>query len=177
MLAVAVCLVACLSIFNLLLTLALARRTAVSGTGAPGGAPRSNRLPDGSPLPGFTARTLSDGPVTRDDLSGELVIGFFSSTCRPCLDQAPEFAEAARERPGGRAAALAVVQGGGPLERQLLRLLDPVARVVVEPAGTGVAEALGITVWPSFLTVDAEGRITDRGPSAGSLPTIPARTP
>ncbi|GGV01431.1 hypothetical protein GCM10010495_10630 [Kitasatospora herbaricolor] len=162
MLVAAVVLIACLSVFNLVLTLAVARRS--PGTATFDNEPPANSLPDGSPLPEFNAHTHADGPISREDLRGEAIVGFFSTTCQPCREQAPEFARVVRDIPGGREQVLAFVKGGGAAEAELVGLLSPVARVVTEPAGhAGASAAFGIVRWPSYLNVDAEGRITDRG--------------
>ncbi|GLW68584.1 hypothetical protein Kpho02_08830 [Kitasatospora phosalacinea] len=159
--------IALLSVFNLVLTFAVARR--ISGTAQQTPALPGNRLLSGSPLPEFAAVTRSDGPVTRADLSGEALIGFFSSTCEPCLEQAREFVVTARALPGGRDAALAVVKGGGPLEEELVQLVEPAARVVVESSGDGLIDAFGIKIWPSFLSVGPEGNTAWVPPSGGRL--------
>ncbi|MEU8702129.1 TlpA disulfide reductase family protein [Streptomyces sp. NPDC048680] len=175
MLVAAVVLIACLSLFNLVLTLTVARRSSATTTSAE--EPPANRLPDGSPLPEFSLETHEDGTLGRADLQGEAIVGFFSTTCRPCRDQAPEFARTVRNIPGGRAQVLAFVKGGGPAEAELVELLGPVARVVTEPAGESGAsqEAFGIVRWPSYLNVDAEGRITGRETvGALTVPTAPA---
>ncbi|MFE4974158.1 TlpA disulfide reductase family protein [Kitasatospora sp. NPDC056651] len=123
-------------------------------------------------MPEFRAVTERDGEVTRADLLGApAVVGFFSGTCGPCLEQAPDFVKAVADYPGGRERVLAVVKGSGPVVAELRTLLEPVARVTMEGAGAGAdstAEAFGIVVWPSFVDIGADGRIADR-PSAGEL--------
>lgn len=175
MLVAAVVVIGCLSLFNLLLTLAVARRSSQSTTSTT--EPPANRLSDGSPLPDFTVETLEHGTIGRADMQGENIVGFFSTTCRPCRDQAPDFVKAAQDIPGGRDQVLAFVKGGGPAESELVELLAPVARVVTEPAGDSGAsqEAFGIVRWPSYLGVDAEGRITGHETVGGlAVPTSPS---
>ncbi|MFJ8621345.1 TlpA family protein disulfide reductase [Kitasatospora sp. NPDC093550] len=165
--------IGCLSLFNLVLTLALARK--INTRGSAHGSPASfgnirtgvsvpdNRIPDGAPVPEFRAPTAG-GEVTRADLVGApAVVGFFSGTCGPCLEQAPDFVKAVTGYPGGRERVLAVVKGSGPVVTELRTLLEPVARVSVETSGAGTdstAEAFGIVRWPSYVSVDADGRIT-----------------
>ncbi|MFC9733808.1 TlpA family protein disulfide reductase [Streptomyces roseolus] len=177
MLVAAVVLIGCLSVFNLFLLLALARRTSVSA-GNSGGyvsdAPE-NTLPDGSPVPEFHAHAHSGEEIDRNSVANGSVIGFLSTTCTPCVEQAPEFAAMAKEFPGGRDHVLVFLKGGGPERQRMIELLDPVARVVTEAAGTGGASAsFGIVRWPSYLDVDAEGRISDRGQVAPAAPTASA---
>ncbi|MCG7525549.1 redoxin domain-containing protein [Streptomyces sp. OfavH-34-F] len=175
MLVAAVVIIGCLSLFNLLLTLAVARRSSQSTTSNT--EPPANRLPDGAPLPEFTVETLEHGTIGRADIQGEAVVGFFSTSCRPCRDQAPDFVKAVQNIPGGREQVLAFVKGGGPAEKELVELLAPVARVVTEPAGGSGAsqEAFGIVRWPSYLNVAADGRITGRETvDSLAVPTTPS---
>lgn len=179
MLVAAVVLIGCLSVFNLFLLLALARR--VSGSSGRSGdgeyvsdAPE-NRLPDGSPVPEFRTLTHSGEEIDRNSVANGSVIGFLSTTCGPCVEQAPEFARMAKDFPGGREHVLVFLKGGGPERQRMIDLLDPVARVVTEAAGSeGASASFGIVRWPSYLDVDAEGRISDRGQVAPAAPTAAA---
>ncbi|GHG21209.1 MULTISPECIES: TlpA family protein disulfide reductase [Streptomyces] len=179
MLVAAVVLIGCLSVFNLFLLLALARR--VSGSAGNSGnsgeyvsdAPE-NTLPDGSPVPEFQTVTHSGEEIDRNSVAAGSVIGFLSTTCGPCIDQAPEFARMAKDFPGGRDHVLVFLKGGGPERQRMIDLLDPVARVVTETAGSaGASASFGIVRWPSYLDVDAEGRISDRG-QVDAAPTASA---
>ncbi|MEE1824895.1 TlpA disulfide reductase family protein [Streptomyces sp. BE20] len=164
--------IGCLSVFNLLLTLALARKvTGNSGHGSHGDIVKGvsipeNRIPDGTPVPEFRAVSRQDGPVSRADFSGgRAVVGFFSASCGPCLEQAPDFVKAVTDHPGGRDRVVAVVKGAGAVAEELAAMLAPVAKVVVEPAGVvegSVAESFGVVRWPSYVEVGADGRITNR---------------
>ncbi|MEV7602542.1 TlpA disulfide reductase family protein [Kitasatospora sp. NPDC089797] len=136
-----------------------------------------NRLPDGTPMPEFRAVSVADGEVSRADLAGApAVVGFFSGTCGPCLEQAPDFVKAVTDYPGGRERVLAVVKGSGPVVGELRTLLEPVARVVLDPTGEGegsVVAAFGVVRWPSYVDVAADGRITNHlAPGRIVLPTV-----
>ncbi|MFC7922489.1 TlpA family protein disulfide reductase [Streptomyces cinereoruber] len=175
---VVVCLNAVVGVLNLVLLLALARRIADSGHGHGGSAGEAavtvpeNKLADGSPAPAFRVATRQDGVLTGADLPGPAAVGFFSTTCRPCREQAPGFARIASTVPGGRDRVLAVIKGSGQIADDLVELLSPVARVVVEAddandptlhPGIGPAsEAFGIVRWPSYVEIGADGRITNR---------------
>ncbi|MGW6918021.1 TlpA family protein disulfide reductase [Kitasatospora sp. NPDC054939] len=176
----ALVIVGCISVFNLVLTIALAKKVSElsrNGASAGGASIPENALRDGSPVPQFTGRTHSGEIVSGRDLTGgRAVAGFFSTTCKPCRDQAPVFARALADYPGGRERVLAVVKGEGAVADELRAVLEPVARVVVEPAAGGpgtAAEAFGIVRWPSYVDIDAEGRITNRL-SVDELTTEPA---
>ncbi|MFJ5712133.1 TlpA family protein disulfide reductase [Streptomyces sp. NPDC093105] len=178
MLVAAVVLIGCLSVFNLFLLLALARRVSASGHSGDGeyvsDAPENN-LPDGSPVPEFRTHTHSGEEIDRNSVANGSVIGFLSTTCGPCVEQAPEFARMAKDFPGGRDHVLVFLKGGGPERQRMIDLLDPVARVVTEAAGSeGASASFGIVRWPSYLDVDAEGRISDRGQVAPAAPTAAA---
>ncbi|MGW8989748.1 TlpA family protein disulfide reductase [Streptomyces zhihengii] len=175
---VVVCVNAVVGVLNLLLLLALARRIADGGHGHGGPAGEAavtvpeNRLSDGSPVPAFRVTTRQDGPIGDTDLTGPAAVGFFSTTCRPCREQAPGFARIAATVPGGRDHVVAVVKGAGPVADELVELLSPVARVVVEaddandptlrPGVTLASEAFGIVRWPSYVEIGADGRIANR---------------
>ncbi|GHF91411.1 TlpA family protein disulfide reductase [Streptomyces filamentosus] len=177
MLVAAVVLIGCLSVFNLFLLLALARRTSASSgnSGEYVSDAPENKLPDGSPVPEFRTRTHSGEEIDRDSVANGSVVGFLSTTCGPCIEQAPEFAAMAKDHPGGRDHVLVFLKGGGPERQRMIDLLDPVARVVTEAAGSeGASASFGIVRWPSYLDVDAEGRVHDRGQVAGPVPTTAA---
>ncbi|WP_406865007.1 hypothetical protein ABZO31_33025 [Streptomyces sp. HUAS MG47] len=178
--AVVTCLNAVIGVLNLFLLLALARRVASGdhaghGHGSQGEAAvdiPENRLADGSPVPDFRVMTRQDGVLTGADVTDATAVGFFSTTCRPCREQAPGFARIAASLPGGRDRVVAVVKGSGKVAEDLVELLAPVARVVVEsddandptlrPEISLLSEAFGIVRWPSYVEVGADGRIAHR---------------
>ncbi|MER5965231.1 hypothetical protein [Streptomyces sp. NPDC002057] len=178
---VVICINAVIGVLNLFLLLALARRiTGGEHAGHSHGGEAAvtvpeNRLADGSPVPAFRVTTREDGALATTDLTGATAIGFFSTTCRPCREQAPGFARVAASLPGGRDGAVAVVTGSGPVAEDLVKLLSPVARVVVEsdpendptllPEISLTSEAFGIVRWPSYIEVGADGRVTNRDSS------------
>ncbi|WP_432063467.1 TlpA family protein disulfide reductase [Streptomyces sp. S1] len=178
---VVLCINAVIGVLNLFLLLALARRLTGgehAGHGHGGEAAVTvpeNRLADGSPVPEFRVTTREDGTLTAADLTGATAVGFFSTTCRPCREQAPGFARVAASLPGGRAGAVAVITGSGPVAEDLVKLLSPVARVVVEsdaendptllPDISLTSEAFGIVRWPSYIEVGADGRVANRDSS------------
>ncbi|WP_435973037.1 TlpA family protein disulfide reductase [Streptomyces sp. Qhu_M48] len=178
---VVICINAVIGVLNLFLLLALARRiTGGEHAGHAHGGEAAvtvpeNRLADGSPVPAFRVTTREDGALATTDLTGATAIGFFSTTCRPCREQAPGFARAAASLPGGRDGAVAVITGSGPVAEDLVKLLSPVARVVVEsdtendptllPDISLTSEAFGIVRWPSYIEVGADGRVTNRDSS------------
>jgi hypothetical protein len=169
-LAVAVTGVAVLSLVNSWLIIALARK--LRGQGA-GHAHQPSRprpvvgLPPGTQVPEFTATTMAEVTVTAEDLRGERsVIGLFSPGCAPCHEQSPAFAAFARALPGGVTRTLAVICGGHhtaeAADGDAARLAGQLAEVtdVVGGSSAGiVAAALGVSGFPSFIVIDAGGRV------------------
>ncbi|GAA4398766.1 TlpA family protein [Actinomadura verrucosospora] len=166
-LTAAVVLVGLLSAFNLVLTLALIRRlrghdAAQPGHGEHGGPPMA--LGPGSQIGDFTATTTEGEPVTQADLLG--LVGFFSANCPPCHELAPRFAGLATGLP-----RLAVVSGDDP---ELVAVLSPAVRVVVEEHDGAVSNAFQNTWTPALYIVDGGQRVVAAG---GRLEDLPIESP
>ncbi len=162
--------VAALSLVNTWLIIALARKLR-GHRGEPayqGSLPRPvTGLPPGTEVPDFTVTTVAGTTVSAEDLRGDRsVIAFFSPGCGPCHEQAPAFAAFARARPGGVTRTLAVIcggrrpagipdDGGAFLAGQLAEATD----VVSDPSAGTAAAALGVSKFPSFIVIDASGRV------------------
>lgn len=169
-LEVAVIGVVALSLVNSWLIIALARKLRGHGgelTHQPSRPRPVVGLPPGTQVPEFTVTTMADATVTAEDLrGGRSVVGFFSPGCAPCHEQSPAFAAFARALPGGVTRTLAVICGGhraaGVADGDAARLagqLADVTDVVGEPSAGMVAAALGATGFPSFIVIDADGRV------------------
>ena len=171
-LAVAVTGVAALSLANSWLIIAMARKLRGQREELARRDSRRRRdigLPPGTRVPEFTVTTMTGATVSAEHLRGERsVVAFFSPGCEPCHEQAPFFAAFARARPDGAGGTrtLAVICGGhragqvadGDTARLAGQLAD-VTDVVGEPAAGMVAAALGATGFPSFIVIDADGRV------------------
>ncbi len=171
-LAVAVTGVAALSLANSWLIIAMARklRGQREELARRGSRPRRDvGLPPGSRVPEFTVTTMTGATISAEDLRGERsVVAFFSPGCEPCHEQAPFFAAFARSRPDGAGGTrtLAVICGGhrgaevadGDVAR-LAGQLAEVTDVVGDPSAGMAAAALGVSGFPSFIVVDADGRV------------------
>jgi peroxiredoxin len=107
----------------------------------------------------FAATTADGEPVSRDLLSGETVVAFFSPTCGPCKEKASAFAEQVRSRSLDRQQVLAVVAGEDEGEgAEMARTLASAGRVVMDGAGEkSVADAFKVSAFPAFCLIDAEG--------------------
>ncbi|TWD82828.1 hypothetical protein FB561_3972 [Kribbella amoyensis] len=131
----------------------------------------SMRAP-GSEVDEFTALSTDGVPVTKDSLTTETLVGFFSVSCAPCVEGAPKFA--AHAAGVGKDAVLAIViadEGEDPAE--FVRVLGDSARVVVEGYEGPVTTAFGVTAFPTYGVV-AAGRITA---SAIEFTALPVPTP
>ncbi|GAA0910125.1 TlpA family protein disulfide reductase [Virgisporangium aurantiacum] len=163
--AVAVLVVGATAVLNLLLTFAVLRRLRLHAALLESISSGPEDLV-GRTVPEFTVRTSEGETVSRSDLAGrEYVIGFFSATCAPCKEQAPEFARLAEARSN---AALSVVMGDGPGVDELRAALVGVPTVVVE-RDHPIAGEFGVDGFPSIMLVDAENTVVAAGASVRSL--------
>jgi thiol-disulfide isomerase/thioredoxin len=168
-LAVAVICVGVLCLVNLWLTIAMARKLRHHGEllARRGAGPRpAVGPPPGTQVPEFTVTTVTGATVSAADLRGQRsVIAFFSPGCAPCEEQVPAFAAFARTWPSGAARPLALICSGHSAARdtddadRLAAQLADVAHVVREPSAGTAAAALAVSGFPSFLLLDAGGRV------------------
>lgn len=175
-LVAAVVVVGLLCLLDLLLTFGVIRRLREHTT-------HLEKLLDGARLglraPGervddFAATTTDGEPVSRGLLSGETVVAFFSPACGPCKEKAPAFAEQVRARSLDRQQVLAVVaEDGADGEDEgaaMARALAAAGRVVRDGTGErSVAAAFGVSAFPAYCLVDAEGVIRVVGPDLERL--------
>ncbi|GAA2397542.1 TlpA family protein [Actinomadura vinacea] len=163
-LAAAVVLIGLLSVLNLVLTLGLIRRLREQGAAQPQDAGPPMALEPGAEVGDFTTTTTEGEPVSRAILIG--LIGFFSAGCEPCHDLAPRFARLATGLP-----RLAVVSGDDP---ELVAVLSPATRVVVEDHNGVVSRAFQNTWTPALYLIDGEHRVVAAG---GRLEDLPIESP
>jgi hypothetical protein len=125
----------------------------------------------------FTWPDIDGAAVSREDVEGATLLGFFTPTCDMCKTRLPEFLAAATRFPGGRDGVLAVVagaldDGGGPLAgaEALIAELRAVARVVLEPHDGPVSAAFNVAAYPSWVLMD--GRVV--GATAVGMDPLPS---
>jgi hypothetical protein len=184
-LTVAVTGVAALSLVNSWLIIAMARKLRGYGEelARRGSRPRPVvGLPPGTRMPDFTVTTMTGATVSAEDLRGERsVVAFFSPGCAPCHEQAPAFAAFARARPDGVTRTLAVICGGhgGPARDadagHFAELLADVTEVVREPSAGIASAALAVSGFPSFILIDADGRVEAGAHAVAAIVGIAAR--
>ncbi len=148
----AVVLATALGLLNLLLTLAVLRRlreAAARERDAASGVIGTGRTP------GDFAATDTDGrAVGRADLTGRVLVGFFSTTCGACVEELPHFVARAGDMAGGRERVLAVVHGDRPATDEMAGRLADVARVVVEDPDGPVGTAFEVRAYPAWCLLD-----------------------
>ncbi|ONI76589.1 hypothetical protein BWI15_04630 [Kribbella sp. ALI-6-A] len=133
----------------------------------------SMRAP-GSEVDEFTAVSTDSVPVTKESLTAETLVGFFSVSCAPCIESAPKFAAHAAGVPGGKDSVLAIVIADGDDDAsEIVGVLGGSARIVVEGYEGPIATAFGVTAFPTYGVV-AGGTITA---SAIEFATLPVPTP
>ncbi|GAA2317054.1 hypothetical protein SVIO_070720 [Streptomyces violaceusniger] len=109
----------------------------------------------------FEATTVDGEPVSRELLTGETLVAFFSPTCGPCKEKLPAFVDHVRALPAGGTQALAVVVGEADDAAAFLAELSPVARVVLEGVGGPLGKAFQASAYPTLLRVapGEDGRV------------------
>jgi thiol-disulfide isomerase/thioredoxin len=176
-LAAAVAVVGLLCLVDLVLTFGVIRRLREHTK-------QLSNLPQGmvSPLgvavgeaPGdFTASSTTGETLSRAQLTGPTLVGFFSPGCEPCAAELPRFVERARTMPGGAQQVLAVVDGGAGDVSEYREHLDQVARVVVEPHGGPLQTAFRLAAYPTIYLLGDDGTVVASGTMTSDLGNAPA---
>jgi hypothetical protein len=161
----AVVLVGLLCVFDLFLTFAVLRRLRENTAELDRLSVQPQiQMYDPKVLEGTTVPELADG-------SGERLVAFFEATCDACHEHAPQFAASAR----GYDSAMAVVSGRGPQAEELLALVGPDVPVTRADEAKALVKRVGLTAFPTFVLVDADGTITRAGTDVSELaPRVPA---
>lgn len=177
-LTAAVVVVGIVCVLNLLLLFGVIRRLrehdqAIAKFPHGGMAQAGSMRAPGSEVDEFTAVSTDDVPVTREALTAETMVGFFSVSCAPCIENAPKFAEFAAGVPGGKDSVLAIVVADDDDDpSEMVGVLGDGARVVVEGYDGPIATAFGVTAFPAYGVV-ASGTITATALDFTTLP-VPA---
>ncbi|WP_331766746.1 TlpA disulfide reductase family protein [Embleya sp. NBC_00896] len=162
-LVAAVVLVGLVGALNLLLTFGVMRRLREQPA-APQARGMEPELRPGMRADVFTATTTAGKQVSDTDVRG--LVGFFSAGCAPCHTLAPRFVERASTL--DRDGVLAVVAGD---DAELVALLSPVARVVLEDFDGAVQAAFHNSWTPAVYLLDDAGRVVAGGNRMGDLPS------
>jgi hypothetical protein len=118
-------------------------------------------VPVGQAVGDFATQTVDGLPLTRDALTGETLVAFFSVTCGPCKEKLPRFVEYVRALPAGRDRSLAVVIGEPDAAQAFAADLRTVTRVVTEQGDGPLSTAFQARAYPTLLMVapDDTGRL------------------
>ncbi|MEQ4301017.1 redoxin domain-containing protein [Plantactinospora sp. B6F1] len=149
-----------LCVLNLILTLGVIKRlrehTELLSTIAQG----PPAIEVGQVVGEFETTTVDHEALTRDALTGDTLVAFFSPTCGPCKEKLPKFVEHVRALPG-RDRSLAVVVGDRDQAQAFVADLRPVTRVVVEAGDGALSSAFRARAYPTLLRVgrDDAGRL------------------
>ena len=172
-LTAAVIFVGLLCFFDLLLSFAIIRKLRHV-------APESHRAPQlpglaalsaGRPIPPFTATTTTGSELSPARLAGRpAVLAFFAAECQSCREHLDQFAGYARGFPGGAGQVAAVIAGPAEGAADIVAALTGVAQLVIEPDFGPVATAFSIGAFPTFVTLDPDGRI---GGAAWAIDYLP----
>lgn len=180
-LVAALVIIGAVAILDLLLTVAVIRRLrhVAAAVAQPQQRPFSTRdvgpaMLVGRPVPSFAAVSVDGDPLDGSDFIGRGgVIGFFSTGCSACHEQAPEFARLAAAEPTGRASVIAVVSGGstrGESVAALVTALRETTTVVIEPAFEGtITNAFAVNAFPTLVRVDSTATVVAAGVEASDL--------
>jgi len=162
-LLVAVLSLAALSLLNLVLLLGVVRRIreheARFTTLAFG--PPEVIAPVGHRVGDFTAVSVDGRPVASAALDGPTLVGFLSPGCDACHERLDDFQRAVAGHPG--TALAVVVRDGGDTDSLVAGLAAGGATVVVEDVAGPLAAAFGVSGFPAFAILDADGTIRARG--------------
>ncbi|WP_433497217.1 hypothetical protein ACQP1K_19910 [Sphaerimonospora sp. CA-214678] len=127
----------------------------------------------------FCAVTTAGRTVSRELLPEVGLAAFFSPICPEAVERIPGFVATAGRFPGGTDAVLAVIVSEEPdAAEPYVRMLEPVAGVVVEPERGELSRAFKARGFPVFALLDAKGRIMASGERLEQIFEIPegART-
>lgn len=157
----AVVFVGSLCALNLILTLGVIRRLREHTELLSGRGGDEPFMAVGEEVGEFATSTTDGEALSRDLLTGDTLVAFFSPDCQPCREKLPKFVEFARAMSGGRDRVLATVVGNADEASAFAAELAPVARVVVEGPGDALNAAFRVRAYPSVLLVapDEGGRI------------------
>jgi thiol-disulfide isomerase/thioredoxin len=169
-LTAAVILLSLFSVGHMLVTLGLVRRIRTMATRTTAAPATPPTLPMGTAPTEFAA-TSEDGRLfDRDGLAGDrTLVGFFSTTCEPCKDNAPRFVEYAKDFDHDRVLVVIQESEAGQAREFRERYLAG-ADAVVEQANGPLAHAFTVEAFPTMYILDAEGRVEHSAFNTTRLP-------
>lgn len=124
-------------------------------------------------IPAFSARAVDGAAVTEQTLLGRRsLVGFFSLTCKACVDAVPLFAEHAERLRADGGTSLAIVHGEGSAGSELAARLSEVMDIVIaEDANAELSRRYGARHYPTYAWYGADGMVTSAGAGVAALRT------
>ncbi|ADI04170.1 alkyl hydroperoxide reductase/ Thiol specific antioxidant/ Mal allergen [Streptomyces bingchenggensis BCW-1] len=173
-------LVGVISALNLAILLVVLRRwrelEATGGGAHSHGFPASGAISPirvGDRLPSFSARALDGTAVTERTLLGqEALVGFFSLTCKACVDAVPFFTGHAERLRANGGTTLAIVHGDAAADSELAAMLTDVMDIVIaEDSEAELSKRYGAKRYPSHAWYGPDGVVTGAGAGVVALRT------
>ena len=165
-----------LTLVNLVLGIGIIRRLrAHENILRTGGTPplQATTVPAGEAPSEFEATAVDGTPVTRDDLTGPALIGFFQPDCAPCAAQTEHFRQRAARMRGSDHHIWTVIAGPNEQKvRSYAEHFDGLGTVVAERPGGPIVQAFGVSGYPTFVLVDANGHLTAAQHTVAELPEV-----
>lgn len=119
-------------------------------------------VPDGSPIPDFSAPTLDgDTFVWSERAEGPAVLAIWAPWCPHCQAELPRLAAAAEDHPGVSliSIATAVDAQPGPTPQEYMDAEGLSFPVALDDDQATLATGLGVQGFPTTYFVDADGRV------------------
>jgi hypothetical protein len=159
-LAAAVIVLTVLVVIDLALTTAVIRRLRVFEANAAAARPDVIEIAIGAEVPDFRAAELDRATL----LGRRTLLGFYSTTCAPCVAEAPELVRRGPRLAGDGITVVPVLMvPPGTDPGALAGVLAGAGPVITEPPGGPVATAFGAQATPSYVLVDPDGRVAAKG--------------
>lgn len=172
-LAVAVVFIGVLCLLNLLLTLGVIRRLREYSETQPAAEPIPVKIAETGSSPAPFDVLLNGGRAFSSDRPATwTIVAFFSDTCPACKEGLPTFVKRARELRRDDQLIVSVIAGeGDDSTTELVRVLEPVSGVTVEPYDGPLAKAFGVGQFPALCMLDESGVVVATGWDLDSLLT------
>jgi thiol-disulfide isomerase/thioredoxin len=119
-------------------------------------------VPDGEPIPDWTAPTLDgDTFAWADRPDGPTVLAVWAPWCPHCQAELPRLSSAIEQHPGVSLVTIATAVGlqPGPTPQEYMDSEDLAFVVALDDEDATLAAGLGIQGFPTTFFVDAEGRV------------------
>ncbi|MCY1010434.1 redoxin domain-containing protein [Nannocystis pusilla] len=119
-----------------------------------------------APAPAFALERLDGAEITNESLRGKIaVIKFWFTTCKPCIDELPEFEQLIRDYARDRDVEILTIHFGGEKDEVARWMREHKHRFPVL-LDAGFCQKAGVEMFPTFWVLDREGRLAYTLPGA-----------